>query len=1012
MRLPFQFAFIILLLCCNNTYSQQPFNFKFKTYTASNGLVHNFTKKCLKDSKGFLWIITQHGLSRFDGVNFKNFEHSNTDSTSLPENDLEDIAIDKNDNIWLAYNSGLCFYNQATHSFSIIKQNGKLLKSGSILFDKKRNCIWSVNMDGYSQIDGNSHAIRTIRFLIKEGNSTDINPMLLDSGDRLWIPYARSRYHCIHLKTGSQYFHAKRIEPTSFYEDEEKNIWLCTWQHGFRRIMVKDSTHEHILYGNPFLTVAADAYDFISQGAAQSSILTGDSILWVVQNTGGLLLFNKSSNTFIRHFVHDANDKNGIATDFNEGIYCDPSGIIWLCTWHGLTKVNRQEQQFLSKEIPWLNNTLYNCVAGLADDPYDKDITWMSVNGTGIIKYKKSTGEVLNKFFYYYSGNQFKGKDKNYDWRWTEDFIKDEHDNLWTYTYGGLVKISKGKILQIPIKDPDGNFTYPFAVKQFSKGTLWWAAAKGIARINTTDNSYIFFQDTTIKNDYDLGDLEQLNDSSLLISNSKGMKVFEIGKKRFSAFKSPFLTKDTANESASMSMEIINNKLYIATLAGLKVMDLATKKTRLIGKEQGIDKISYHRLHQDKNKNLWIYTAGGLYKYDPGKNSFEKFSTSDGIYDLSEDAVNIFNYNNQVYIGYRMAITYFDPMHVNVNSVPVNPVISEVLVTGKTIDQSLALFESNRLQLRYDQNEIVFIYTAPDFTNADKITFQYMLEGYDKNWINAGTGRKATYNNLPPGNYTFKLKAANSSGIWNEKATGFSFHIATPFWKSWWFKTLIFAAVIAAGYLIYRYRLKQIKHIYEVRSNISRSLHDDVGATLSSINIYSDVARTRTNDPAIKQLIDKVYHASANAMENMSDIVWYVNPKNDLFENLLIRMREYALPLLEAKGINVAFEAKENIEDLKTTMQQRHHLYLIFKEAVNNALKYSGARHITIQLSREGDRITMQIADDGKGFNAGNTYSGNGIKNMYFRAKAIEGELRVHSTEGKGSQVILHFPIT
>ena len=189
-------------------------------------------------------------------------------------------------------------------------------------------------------------------------------------------------------------------------------------------------------------------------------------------------------------------------------------------------------------------------------------------------------------------------------------------------------------------------------------------------------------------------------------------------------------------------------------------------------------------------------------------------------------------------------------------------------------------------------------------------------------------------------------------------------------------------------------------------------LHDEVGATLSSINIYSDVARNKTDDPAVKQLVDKVYTASANAMENMSDIVWYVNPKNDLLQNLLIRMREYALPLLEAKEINVVFEAKENMEELKTTMQQRHHLYLIFKEAINNALKYSDAKNIFILLAKEGNRINMEIRDDGKGFDAGKHFSGNGIQNMQYRASDMKGALNIASTPGNGTLVSLEFIIT
>ena len=1011
MRLfPFILCGLFLLTNCES-FGQDAYDFKFKTYTYNDGLVHNYTKKCLQDSKGFLWIITQHGLSRFDGVNFKNFEHSNSDSSSLPENDLEDIAIDSKDNIWLSYRTGLCVYNQSTHRFSFIKENGRLLKSSSIVFDKKKNCIWSVNINGYTKINCSSFIAASVAFTVTETFSQYINKIFLDSRQRLWIPYARSRYHCIDLNTGKQYYHAKRVEPTSVYEDENKNIWMTTWQKGFRKIIVQDTGHQHILFSNPYLKIAENEYDFISQGVAQSRSLTPDSILWVIQNTWGILLFNKNSGKFIQQFSHDANDKNGIATDYNESIYCDPSGVLWICTWHGLTKINKQEQQFVSKEIPWLNNQLYNCVTGIADDPYETDIAWLSASGSGISKYRKSTGEILNKYFFYFSGNSFTGTDQNYNWRWTDNFVKDEWNNLWTVSYGGLVKISAGHVSTIGIKDADGNLVYPYAIKQFTKGILWLACSKGIFRINTSNNSQHFFADPDAKNGYAIGDMEQLDEKNLLLSDHRGVRLFNILTQKFSPFSAPIISRDTSNEQTCLAMKVINNKLYMGTLAGLKVLDLTSKATYFIGKEQGIDKVQHRRLQPDNNQNLWIYTAGGLFKYDTRKNSFEKFTNSDGIYDLSEDAINFFPYNGRLYIGYRMAITYFDPKQVNVNTVPSHPVITEMQVNGKTMNQSLDSFRVSRLKLSHDQNELMISYTAPDFTNADKITFQYKLEGYDKTWIQAGTRRSVTYNNLPPGKYTFLLKAANSSGVWNDETAVLHFDIATPFWKTWWFRTLLVVLLLSAIYAIYRYRLREVKNLYEVRSNISRSLHDEVGATLSSINIYSDVARNKTSDPAVKQLVDKVYNASANAMENMSDIVWYVNPTNDLVENLLVRMREYALPLLEARSINVVFDARQNIEDLKTTMPQRHNMYLIFKEALNNSLKYSQAKNVHILLEKENNDVKMTIGDDGKGFTADKQFSGNGIKNMYFRAKAISGTLDIDSSEGNGTIISLQFPI-
>lgn len=1000
-RLPFFLLFILLLISLFN-YGQDPYDFKFKTYTYNDGLVHNYTKKCQQDSKGFLWIITQHGLSRFDGIHFKNFEHNPADSNSLPQDDLEDIAIDANDRIWLSYKKGLCYYDQTKHRFVKIYSGKKVYESHSVLFDKKRNCVWTVNISNFAKIDCNSKRIDEYAFKIKQSPREYINRLFLDSRDRLWIPYLRNRYRCIHLSDFSEYLHTKNLESMSFYEDDSSNIWMCTWQDGIRRVTVTDSIHEHKVYGNPFIQIDEE-HAFISTGIASSKTLGGNNILWISLSTEGILLFDRSAGKVIRQLRYDANNKNGTSTDFNENIFTDRDDNIWLCTWHGITKVNAKEQQFNSRELPELKSELYNCVSGIADDPSDKNTYWLAAIGSGILKYDRSTSKVKEYCYYYYNSATkiFTGEDLNYDWRWTSNLYKDHYDQLWSTTYAGLIKIKNGQPSKVMLTDNDGRILYPQHSKELL-GNIWVTGETGIFKVNPLDNSYRYYADIADKKNI-FHDIEILDSNRLLVAGNTGIQVFNIKNESFSPF--PMEMKKV------MNIELIGNNVYAGGINGLAVYNLSTRKTTFVGKEQGIEMVLQNRLKKDPENNLWIFTSHGLFRYYTQKKYFEEFTTKDGIYDLSDDHINFFSYNNRFYIGYRMATTSFDPLKVNVNTKKVEPIITEIFINNQLLSFSLDSLTKSGLHLKYDENGIRINYTAPDFTNTDKIIFSYQLEGFDTAWTNAGARRSVVFTNLEPGKYVFRLKAANSNGIWNEKITSLSFTIKTPFWKTAWFRISMLALLAGLVYLLYRYRLRQIKKIYEVRSDISRSLHDEVGATLSSINIYSEVARNKTMDHAVKSLLDKVYDASANAMENMSDIVWYVNPNNDLVENLLVRMREYALPLLEAKGINVVFDAREHIEDIKTTMSQRHNMYLIFKEAVNNALKYSGAKNIVIILEKNERLVMMQVKDDGKGFTAGKNFSGNGIKNMYFRAKVISGKLDIIAEEGIGTSIRLQFPI-
>ncbi|MFT3979855.1 MAG: triple tyrosine motif-containing protein [Ferruginibacter sp.] len=999
------------LLLCRLTATAQPFyNFKFKTYTANEGLVHNFTKRCLQDNKGFLWIITQHGLSRFDGYYFRNFEHTLTDSAGLPANDLADIAIDSKDRIWLSYKKGICFYDQATHRFTIIRQKDKPLKSYSLLYDKKRNCIWSADYNGYTKIDCNSLEATSTAFKEKDPDYGELNPLFLDSRDRLWVLYSRNNYHCISLPDGMQYHHPEAISPTAVYEDDEHNIWMTTWQEGFKKVNIEPGKpHTFVDYSDPFLQIAQDGRDYISNAVTSSSTLGGKNMLWVVKNTDGILLFDKKQDRFVQQISYDPNSKNGIATDFIEWIYTDRDDNLWLCTWHGIARVNKNEQQFSSRELPELRSQLYNAVSGIINDPNDKNIYWLAATGSGLFKYSRATGKPVDQYYHYYNEHKktFSGPDENYDWRWMTELWMDDTRQIWGSTYAGLVRIRNGQVSRLKLIDDNKQLCYIRFSKQLRKNTLLAAGDNGIFIIDATTAVYHFYRDQQSPGNI-FYDADSLDNSRIVLASKEGIKTFDQEKKVFAPLVSP---QYDSFSKQTVCIERIGNTLYTGNNNGLWSYDIPTGKISRLGIEQNIDKIDENTLKKDDNKNLWIYTSHGLYKYDTRKAQFEKFTTSDGIYDLSDDHLNFFSYNNLFYLGYRMALTSFDPAGVNINSKKISPYITDIYINNQLLDISPEAYASIPLSLAHDENEIRISYTAPDYTNADKITFQYRLKGYDSTWINAGSRRNTVFNNLEPGHYSFEVKAANSSGLWNHDPAVFYFTIATPFWRTWWFMLLVTALVGMATYFIYRYRLRQIKKIYEVRSSISRSLHDEVGATLSSINIYSDVARHTTNDPNVQQLIGKVYDASANAMENMSDIVWYVNPKNDLLENLFVRMREYALPLLEAKNIQVSFEADEGLNELKTTMQQRHHLYLIFKEAINNAAKYAAASSIAISLSRQGNWLNMEITDNGKGFDTAAAFSGNGLNNMQSRAAEINASIDIDSKPGTGTGIRLQMPI-
>ncbi|MEO6455030.1 MAG: tetratricopeptide repeat protein [Ginsengibacter sp.] len=230
--------------------------------------------------------------------------------------------------------------------------------------------------------------------------------------------------------------------------------------------------------------------------------------------------------------------------------------------------------------------------------------------------------------------------------------------------------------------------------------------------------------------------------------------------------------------------------------------------------------------------------------------------------------------------------------------------------------------------------------------------------------------------------------------------------------------TLIMAAVIAlmifTGFILRnRYKLKQKLKEEEIRNKIASDLHDDVGSTLSSIRMYSGIVKeqVKQNHPQSSALLDKISSNSKEMIENMSDIVWMIKPGNDEFKNIESRMLNFANELCSPSGINFEFSKDNAIENIKMPMEQRRDIYLIFKEAVNNAVKYSGCKNIRSTISFQNHQLQILIADDGKGFDIDAVKNGNGLSNMEKRTAAYKGSFVVQSAPGEGTEIIVVFGV-
>ncbi|HEY4335629.1 MAG TPA: ATP-binding protein, partial [Puia sp.] len=223
--------------------------------------------------------------------------------------------------------------------------------------------------------------------------------------------------------------------------------------------------------------------------------------------------------------------------------------------------------------------------------------------------------------------------------------------------------------------------------------------------------------------------------------------------------------------------------------------------------------------------------------------------------------------------------------------------------------------------------------------------------------------------------------------------------------------------LVAIGVLLFNrnrvvHNARRMVELEKMRNTIARDLHDDIGSTLTSINVLSKVALEPQEQEFLRSSLQKIKDRSAAIMERMDDIVWAINPQNDTMEQLLIRMKEFAAELLEPLNICYQFKEEGELASLRLDVRRRRDLYLLFKEAVNNAAKYSQCANLTIRLRQERGGLQMEISDDGKGFAEAEVIRGNGLNNMRQRAAAMAGKIWIDSGVGKGTRIVLDAALT
>ena len=593
-------------------------------------------------------------------------------------------------------------------------------------------------------------------------------------------------------------------------------------------------------------------------------------------------------------------------------------------------------------------------------------------------------------------------------------------DTIWLGVGGGFIRFDVNKhkydTAVIPLPELKGLYSNTTrGIGRDNEGTYWFGTYNaGVFSYNpmTGKGAHYLSRDTSLTTKY----RNYIRCLSIDQAGNKWVGTYHDGFYRIDAATNQVIQSVPGKKNGVVMQRGVisdiycskNGNIYIATeREGLIIYEPSSQKFRAVKNYKWPEDNKIKKIVQAENGDLWLTTGKGLSCWDLKNNTFRNYPEGMPLASI----INVTGWtlpDGTIYFGGDDEILYFNPNKLTETAPAIQPEVTSVSVMNKEYLSDI----TQPLFLSYSDNLISFTFSAFDFLNEKGDQFAYFLEGFDKDWNYCDTRHFAEYTNLPGGSYLLKLKVQNGDGVWVESAHPLILHITTPYWKTWWFFLLCGIAAFALGYLFYYLKIQRELEAEKLRTRLARDLHDDIGSSLSSISILSDMAVKNFAPDDTQFILNKISDSSRKTMESMKDIVWTVNPENDTMDSLLTRMRIYASEMLESLDIEYTFAIGNEVESIKLAMEERRNFYLIFKEAINNIAKYSGCSDVKITINRLGEKVEMKISDNGIGFNIANANKGNGLKNMEERANLMKGTFSIESTQGKGTSATLVFPLT
>ena len=993
------FIGILSLLTWTKVVGQQK-NLILDHYTDREGLTTLQALTITHDNEGYIWVGTENGLVRYDGHRFKYFKYNSADSTTIRNNYIKHFSLDKYNRLWLISNENFGYFDIKELKYKRLKTSVEPPRNVfKYRYDALNDITYLICQNGIYTITGKKAELKKLKLEgMEERPFTDF--IVLE--DR----YIGSSIFGLYIfdKKGHQlkrYFRPgvtlKNERENDFlnlhYEEADDMLYIGCWSNGLYTLDLASGQMKKYLYNNkPNIQNGIITIFQYNLFGFENSLLLG--------TMDGIKVFNKTEKNIrpiTDYLFPNKEELEGAALHF----WQDQNSSLWIGTLNGIYKLDPKKQLFDRIAIPmvdgWVVNRMYVDQQTKRDSLLWVHYEYATLHLYDLIHQKpRPLPAKLEKY------NQIESVNN--------DFYIDRKGRVWlASSMNGIVVYNKSSDqINLPhIEHSLGKDLKFLEIYEDREGTLYFSCIYGLFRYSESKNT---IEEVTEFNSYVTKNKLGLYVRDLCFDSKNRMWAIAMDldsplhylycQDPFTKSFHGFNQKDHADLNQLPSFENIicieGDRILINSYSGygigsLRKNQLDFKSYTHIGKTP---MIANKMAAMDNQKNVWMCSDNGVYLLNNKQNRLSIFNRNNSVIERTLNSRIFYSsQSDRLYLNQKNYLLTCKTDQFNFVGK------DQIRLTDVSISQMPGLKPSNfsKLILSPEQNSIQLHFSNLNLTNSQNNFYEYRLNG-DSTWTGI-EGSELHFNNMGYGDYLLEVRGYNSFGVLSSKNYKAVFSILPPYYNTWWFQTLVFLLILVAVYSFFKFREIQYKKLTRIRLNIARDLHDDLGSNLSSIKILSELSAS-ANAGSDKEVLKHIAEKSRSMMGSISDIVWSINPGKDTLEELVHKIQIFAIESLESIDINLHFEVPDPLPAMAIPLEYRRHLYLIFKEGINNIAKYSGAQNVHFSIEVNGNNLVMALRDDGSGFSLDDKSNGNGIGNIRSRAAEMKARLRMHSSPG------------